>query len=101
MMWSSNYVTRLSHLAEKAIRIIAKSPYNSHASCVFQKDSILKIDQIKTFNTSEFMFLFNRGQLPKAFSNYFEVVYEVHSHIARTVNDYRIDFAAQTLVDSL
>src|SRR6218665_1154921 len=34
-----------------------------------------------------------RGQLPKAFYNYFEVVSRVHSHFSRRVNDYRVDFA--------
>ena len=42
------------------------------------------------------MFCFNRGQLPKAFSNYFEVVSQVHSHYTRRVNDYRVDFARGT-----
>ena len=37
------------------------------------------------------MFRFNQGQLPKAFSNYFEVVSEVHTHFTRKANDYRID----------
>ena len=60
---------------------------------MFQKQSILKIDQIKINQTSEFMFRFNRGQLLKAFSNYFEVVSQVHSHFTRRVNGYRIDFA--------
>jgi len=39
------------------------------------------------------MFRLNRGQLPKAFSNYFEVASQVHSHFTRRVNDYRVDFA--------
>src|SRR6218665_1522869 len=60
---------------------------------MFRKHSILKIDRIKIYQTSEFILRFNRGQLPKAFSNYFEVVSEVHSHFTRRVNDYRIDFA--------
>jgi len=76
MIWSSNYVTRLAHLIslqKKVIRIITKSPYNSHTSDLFQKHSILKIDQIKMYLTSKFMFRFNWGQLPTcmAFSNYF------------------------------
>src|SRR6218665_4043710 len=73
----------------KAIRIIT----NSHTSHMFQKHSILKIDKIKIYQTSEFMFRFNRGQLPKAFSSYFEMVSQVHSHFTRRVNDYRVDFA--------
>ena len=39
------------------------------------------------------MFRFNRGQLPKTFSNYFEVVSEVYFHFTRRVKDFRIDFA--------
>ena len=35
----------------------------------------------------------NRGQSPYAFSNYFEVFSQVHSHFTRRVNDYRVDFA--------
>ena len=34
------------------------------------------------------MFRFNRGKLPKEFSNYLEVVSQVHSHFTRRVNDY-------------
>src|SRR6218665_653199 len=95
MIWSSNYVTRISHLVtlqKEAIRIITKSSYNSHTSHMFRKHSILKVDQIKIYQTSEFMFRFNRGQLPKAFPNYFEVVSQVHSHYTRRVNDYKVDF---------
>ena len=39
------------------------------------------------------MFRINRDQLPKAASNYFEVVSDVHSHFTRTANNYRIEFA--------
>src|SRR6218665_1574075 len=60
---------------------------------MFQKHGILNIDQIKIFQTSEFMFSFNQGQLPNAFYNYFEVVSEVRSHFTRTANDETTDFS--------
>ena len=98
MIWSSNYViTRISHLVtlQKShpyyYKVLLYNPQTSH---MFRKHSILKIDQIKNiYQTSEFKFPFNRGQLPKAFSNYSEVVSQVHSHFTRRVNDYRVDFA--------
>jgi len=56
MIWSSNYVTRISHLVtlhKKAIRIITKSSHNSRTSHMFRKHSILKIDQIKIYQTGQ------------------------------------------------
>src|SRR6218665_1107739 len=58
IIWSSNYVTRISHLVtlQKAIRIITKSSYNSHTSHMFRKHSFLKIDQIKYIKPANLCF---------------------------------------------
>src|SRR6218665_1275277 len=48
MIWSSTYTSRLSHLVilqKKAIRIITKSPYNSHTAPLFHMHGFLNIEQ--------------------------------------------------------
>src|SRR6218665_861649 len=53
----------------------------------------LNIEQIKKIEISEFMFRFNQGLLPKAFSTYFMMVSDIHTHLARSAKDYRVTFS--------
>ena len=55
--------------------------------------AFLNIEQIKKFQISEFMFKFNWGLLPKAFSTYFMMVSDIHAHLTRLAKDYRVTFS--------
>jgi len=53
----------------------------------------LTIEQIKKIQISEFMFRFNRDLLPKAFSTYFMMVFDIYTHLTRLAKDYRVTFS--------
>jgi len=53
----------------------------------------LNIEQIKKFQIYEFMFKFNQGLLPKAFSTCFVMVSDIHTHLTRSAKDYRVTFS--------
>ena len=67
--------------------------YNSHTAPLFHIHGFLNIEQIKKIQISEFMFKFNRGLLPKAFSTYFVMVSDIHAHLTRSAKDYRVTFS--------
>src|SRR6218665_553760 len=83
----------LSNSTKKAIRIFTKSPYNSHTAPLFHTHGFLNIEQIIKFQISEFMFRFNHGLLPKAFSTYFVMVSDIHTHLTRSAKDYKVTFS--------
>src|SRR6218665_849667 len=53
----------------------------------------LNIEQIKKFLISDFVFKFNRGLLPKAFSTYFVMALDIHAYLTRSARDYRVTFS--------
>lgn len=76
-IWSSTYPTHLSTLnilQKKAIRIITKSPFNSHTKPLFANLKIFKIEQIRFIQTGEFMFKYVNNMLPIAFLSFFTSV---------------------------
>jgi hypothetical protein len=73
-IWSSTYPTHLSTLnilQKKAIRIITKSPFNSHTKPLFANLKIFKIEQLRFIQTGEFMFKYVNNMLPIAFLSFF------------------------------
>jgi hypothetical protein len=94
--WASNYQTRLMRLhilQKRAIRIIARAPYNTHSRQIFKNLCILKIDQINKSQICELMYRFTNNLLPPAFKDYFTCVSDFHGHNTRTKDDYRAEFA--------
>ena len=95
-VWASNYsssLTRLIILQKRAIRLITKSPYKCHTAQLFLLNGILTIDQIRIFQTGEFMFRYRHGLLPQTFANYFNTGSTIHSYSTRTASNYRPIFA--------
>src|SRR5688572_18913713 len=74
-VWTSTYDThllKLNILQKKAIRIITKSPINTHTDPLYLQLNLLKISQIKFLQTSIFMYQYDNNLLPQAFSAYFK-----------------------------
>src|SRR6218665_987432 len=59
----------------------------------------LNIEQITKFQISEFIFKFNRRLLPKAFSTYFVMFSDIHTHFTRSAKVYRVTFS-RTIIRS-
>lgn len=93
-IWSSTYPThlkRLQILQKKALRVITKSPINSHTEPIFLQHNFLSITQIKFKQTCEFMYQYHYGLLPGAFDKYFTQVSKMYN--TRSRDDYRTIYA--------
>ena len=74
IIWTSTYPTHLRKLQlaqKRAIRIITKSPFNSHTQPLFSTLKLLTITQINFIQTCEFMYKYHTKLLPSAFLSYF------------------------------
>jgi len=50
----------------------------------------VNMEQIKNYKNFEFMFRFNRGLLPNAFSTYFVMVSDINTHLTTLAKDCRV-----------
>ena len=74
LIWTSTYSTHLNKIKiaqKKALRIITKSPVNSHTQPLFQELKLLTITQIRFTQTCEFMYKYHNKLLTLAFIDYF------------------------------
>jgi hypothetical protein len=62
---------------------VSKSSYLAHTEPIFKTFGLLKIQDIRYFQISVFMFRFTSGSLPLRFQNYFQGVSEIHGHFTR------------------
>ena len=90
-IWGCNYNTnlhRLSILQKRVIRIISKSSFNAHTNPLFKANSILKIQDITTFNIASIIYLYTTCQLPKTFQHLFKLNSEVHEYNTRQSQNF-------------
>src|SRR5678816_3382868 len=83
LVWASNYKTKLKRLLtlqKRVVRVLARAPFNSHTSALFQDLGIMRIDQINFYQVAEFMHRYTYNQLPIAFSNYFKSSSDLHTY---------------------
>lgn len=101
LVWASNYATnlqRLRVLQKRIIRVITRSPFNSHTYQLFLQFGILTLDKIRVYQVSEFMHRYTYNQLPNAFANYYKKISVLHSHFTRNKsNAYQIEFSRTNL----
>jgi hypothetical protein len=96
MIWASNYDSRLNRLLilqKRAIRIITRSPYNFHTDQLFSHLCILRVKEIKLFQTSEFMHRYKFNALPSSYINFFIPASDIHSYNTRQKSSFRCEFA--------
>jgi hypothetical protein len=96
LIWASTYTTRLHRLIilqKRVIRIVAGTTYLSHTSPLFCNFNILKFEQIKLYQSGEFMYRFDHGLLPPVFKGFFNLASQIHSHSTRNSSNYRCIFA--------
>ena len=93
-IWSSTYKIHLKSiqiLQKKAIRVITKSPFNSHTGPFFLQYKLLNITQIKFLQTCEFMYKYTNNLLPPSFALFFCL--STNTHNTRSNDDYKCIFA--------
>ena len=75
------------------IRIVAGAAYLSHTTQLFCDFNILKFEQIKLYQSGEFMYRFDHGLLPPVFKGLFNLGSQIHSHSTRNSSNYISIFA--------
>ena len=94
LIWTSTYTTHLKQLQilqKKAVRLITRSPYNSHSKPLFLELNLLTIDQVRHLQTCELMHRYHNNQPPPAFSSFFKPLSLAIQ--TRSNRSYECDFA--------
>ena len=74
-------------LQKKCIRIINFADFNSHTNELYDKNQLLKLDDIIKIEQLKLVFNFKDKKLPKDLLNLFQLNSEIHSHITRNVKN--------------
>jgi len=86
VVWASNYLLKLHSLQN----LFAFGPIcRLSTDQMYKEANILKLDQICTFQTSEFMFKNHCSLLPNTFFDYFTTVSSINPYLLRNSNNYR------------
>lgn len=86
LIWSSASQTHLQPLVKiqkRAIRTICNLPKFATTQNLFHSLNILKIDDLRFYNTSIFMYNFYHKALPTMFNNFFTLNSQIHTHVTR------------------
>lgn len=73
----------VSLLQKRVLRIIAKADHRAHTDVLFKYFRIMKLSSVCEFQIIQFMFKYERNQLPPCFRNYFCRLDNIHSHNTR------------------
>ena len=77
--------------AKKAIRLITFSKWNSHTSPLFKSNNILKVFDLNVLQVGCFVFkAMNNLLQPAAFTNFFMLNSNVHSHETRSSSNIHV-----------
>ena len=76
----SKSMSNLIKLQKNAIRIVSKAKYNAHTTPLFGKLEILKLDDLYTFKTSEFVHKWISKKLPLSMNNILQPLQSSRSH---------------------
>ena len=81
LVWGNtfpSYLTKLSKLQNKAIRIETGKTWNDSANPLCQKLNILPVASLLNLEISKFVYQHVKSKLPASFSNYFTLTKNVH-----------------------
>src|SRR6218665_916359 len=85
IVWASNYPTKLLKLhspQNRAVRMVFGPTCRLSTDQMYKVANILKLDQICTFQTSEFLFKNHCSLLPNTFFDYFTTVPSINPLLA-------------------
>jgi hypothetical protein len=80
------YVNELMMLQKKVLRMITGSHYLAHTGELFRNQFILPIKKILWYNIAQFMYRYNKGDLPEIFNSMFTFNRTFHSYNTRTAD---------------
>ena len=82
LVWGNTflfYLTKLSKLQHKAIRVATGKNWNDSANPLYQKLNILPLVSLLNFEISKFVYEHEKSKLPARFLSYFALTKNVHS----------------------
>ena len=79
---STTFIKKLQSLQNKIIRYMTNSQSHHNLDDHYKNLKILKIDQVRFYETAKFMHSVYNGYMPLAFHDYFQVI--SHTHNTRT-----------------
>ena len=79
----SRHLKRIVTFQKKAIRIVAKVPFDSHTDPIFRDLEVLKFSNVVLFHLGKFMFFFSKGFLPNSFNDMFTLANYIHPYNTR------------------
>jgi hypothetical protein len=88
-LWGSCF-KKLEKLQKRAVRIILKTPYNSHSEPIFKKLGILKLSDLCALYDLKFCFKLINNMLPIYFSAIFVHHSDNHSILTRHNNNFQL-----------
>ena len=86
LVWGNtflSYLTKLSKLQHKAIRVVTGKNWNDSANPLYQKLNIFPLVSLLNFEISKFVYEHEKSKLPASFSSYFTLTKNVHSRRKR------------------
>ena len=81
---------RLYLLQKKIVRIIFNKGFYSHTNPIFYDNKLLKVYDLFYFYLGQFMYKYNKHELPKVFTNLFTKNSVIHRYPTRQSNSYHI-----------
>ena len=92
-VWGLTYNSNLKRsvtFQKKAIRIVAKVPFDSHTDPIFRDLKLLKFSDLVLCHLGKFMFFSSKGLLPNSFNDMFTVAH--HIRLFNTRNSSNCNF---------
>ena len=93
LTWGSankTFLDRIVILQKRAIRIICSANMRSHTDHLFLDNNILKIYDLYSFQLGQFMFNYNKNDLPSIFNNMFSKNQSVHTYPTRHCTEFHL-----------
>ena len=94
----SQYISKITLIQKRAIRIISKAPFNAHTEPLFKTLGVLNFPKTLELQFSMLMWQHDHGELPHCFNSYFKKVNTIHTHNTRAASLQKI--SENTLVNT-
>ena len=83
---NSSHFTKICKLQNRALRVISFSDFEAAADPLYKEYKILKLKNFISLQNCLFVHDFFHNKLPHCFSNYFQVLSEVHSRTTKNLS---------------
>jgi hypothetical protein len=89
---------KLFKLQKKAVRIVAKAPYNGHTDPIFKCFNILKVSDICALHELKFCFKYENNNIPPYFYSIFNKNSDIHNFNTRHTDNFQLPLIRHSFV---